>query len=237
MGASADRAEQALEHRRRAEECLALAGEHRARAHELRAGGSAGEDSEDIDRDAFLHAGIEEVLAEVAELRAEGFEQRAASCEALVQAEGAETEERDQLLRQASAAVVRAAELEAEAIALRDELAADPQLHEALSEAAMERARAREQRSLAAAARAELADAVVPDELLRLRAERHEAWAELHERLALVHQLGGEGLSELAQASQREAERLRRLAQAAEERVLLAQQGIAPASADAAAQA
>jgi hypothetical protein len=236
MGASAEEAKQALEHRERAEECRALAAEHRARAHELRAGGSAAEDAEDVDADAFLHAGIEEVLAEVAELRAEGFDQRAGSCEALVRAEGVEAQERDELLRLASAAVIRAAELEAEAIALRDELAADPRLHEALSEAALERARAREQRSLAAAARAELADAEAPDELLRLRAERHEAWAELHERLALVHQLGGEGLKELAEASQREAERLRQLAQAAEERVVVAQQGTErPASADAAA--
>ena len=224
MSVSAREDEQVLEQRRRAEESRALAAEHRARAHELRAGGSAGEEDEDVDSDAFLHAGIEEVLADIAELRAAGFDERAASCEALGRAEISDAEEREALLRQASASVIRAAEFEAQAIELRDELAADEALHEALSEAAMARARAREQRALAEAAISELAPADgTGSGLEALRAERHQAWAELHERLALAHRLRGEGLSELAEASYREADRLRQLAVAADERLLAAE--------------
>lgn len=237
MSASAGEAEQVLEQRRRADESRALAAEHRARAHELRAGGSTGDDGEGVDSDAFLHAGIEEVLAEIAELRAAGFDERARSCEALAGANAVAGDARDELLRQASAAVIRAAELEAQAIALRDELAADPDLHDALSEAAMARARAREQRELASAVRAEISTAGAMAELLSARAERHEAWADLHERLALAHQLRGQGLGELAESSQREAERLRRLAQAADERLARAESGGGPdrSAADAAA--
>lgn len=238
MSASAGEAEQVLEQRRRADESRALAAEHRARAHELRAGGSTGDDGEGVDSDAFLHAGIEEVLAEIAELRAAGFDERTRSCEALAGANAVAGDERDELLRQAGAAVIRAAELEAQAIALHDELAADPDLHDALSEAAMARARAREQRELACAARAEIATAGgAMAELMSARAERHDAWAELHERLALSHQLRGQGLGELAESSQREADRLRRLAQAADERVASAEAGSGPdrPAADAAA--
>lgn len=236
MSANAQEAEQFREHRRRADESRALAAEHRARAHELRAGGSPGEDGEDVDSEAFLHAGIEEVLAEIAELRAAGFDERARSCEALIGAEIADGEERDELLGQASAAVIRAAEIEAEAIALREELAADPVLHDALSEAAMARARAREQRSLALAARAEIGDGGVDDgELRAIRAECPDAWAELYQRLALAHQLRGQGLDELAEGAQREAERLRALALELDERLALAEGGDEDQAADAAA--
>ncbi|HWD68612.1 MAG TPA: hypothetical protein VG293_00365 [Solirubrobacteraceae bacterium] len=226
MNASARETEQVREHRRRAEESRALAAERRARAHELRAAGNAEDEVEGVDSDAFLHAGIEEVLAEIAELRAAGFNDRALSCEALARAETA-GDERDELLRQASAAVIRAAELEAQAIALRDELAADPRLHDALSEAALARARAREHRDLALAARAQIrsdGDAAA-GALQSIRAERHDAWAELHERLALAHQHRAQGLSELAESSQREADRLRGLAQAADERLSIAERG------------
>lgn len=237
MTVSAQQHEQGLEQRRRAEESRAAAAQHRARAHELRAGGNVGDDDTDVDSDAFLHAGIEEVLAEIAELRAAGFDERAESADSLAQAEAAAgDEEREELLRRASASVIRAAELEAQAIALRDELAADPALHEALAEAAMARARAREQRALAAAARAAIADGSPTGALDSLRAERHDAWAELHDCLARAHRLRGEGLNELAEASQREAERLRQLAQAADARVSEPEGGVAEdGAADAAA--
>lgn len=229
MSTRAQDTEQVLEQRRRAEESRAQAAEHRARAHELRAGGTTGDEA-GVDSDAFLHAGIEEVLADIAELRTAGFEERAASGEALIRAEDAEDEaQRDDLLRRASAAVIRAAEFEAQAIALRDELAADPELHDALSEAALARARAREHRSQALAIRTELDGGVGADaELQILRAEYHEAWADLHERLALAHRLRGEGLTELAQSSHREADRLRGVALAAGERLSLAERGVEP---------
>ena len=142
MNVSAREAEQGLEHRRRAEDSRALAAEHRARAHELRAAGAVEEELQGVDSDAFLHGGIEEVLAEIAELRAAGFDERAVSCETLVRAEQAAGDERDGLLRQASAAVIRAAELEAQAIALRDDLAPDMGLHDVFVETATARVRA-----------------------------------------------------------------------------------------------
>lgn len=152
MSASGREAEQGLEQRWRADQSRALAAEHRARAHELRAGVNAGDD-------------------------------------------GA----RPKLLRQASASVLRA----------------------------------REQRRLATAACVQIAGqdgtTVEPQQL---RAERHEAWAEVQERLALAQRLRGEGLTELAETSAREAERLRSLAQAAQERVSAAERrGVVDAAA------
>jgi hypothetical protein len=86
MTVTARDAERDLEHRRRSEELRASAAGHRARAHELRASVSAAAetdtdiDNTDIDNtdgDAYLHAGIEELLAEVAELHAAALDERA----------------------------------------------------------------------------------------------------------------------------------------------------------------
>jgi hypothetical protein len=81
MTVTARDAERDLEHRRRSEELRASAAGHRARAHELRASVSAAAETDtDIDNtdgDAYLHAGIEELLAEVAELHAAALDERA----------------------------------------------------------------------------------------------------------------------------------------------------------------
>ncbi|MGH2861214.1 MAG: hypothetical protein ACRDLT_06855 [Solirubrobacteraceae bacterium] len=54
----------------------------------------------------------------------------------------------------------------------------------------------------------------------------------MQERLALAHRLRGEGLTELAETSAREAERLRSLAQAAQERLSAAERrGVVDAAA------
>jgi hypothetical protein len=207
MTVSARDAERDLEHRRRAEELRASAAEHRARAHELRASVSTDTDTDtdtdsaDGDGEAYLHAGIEELLAEVADLRAAALDERTRGD------------------------LVRADELEQEAYALSAVGQAEAELHEAFSKAAMARARARQERRLAVVAR-RAAIARVAGSLADLHgvsAERHEAWAELHERLGLAHQLRGQGLVELAETSAREAEELRNLALRAEERVVQAE--------------
>jgi hypothetical protein len=186
---------QGLQQHRTAEDLRALAAEHRARAHELRASVNGAAGPEDAGNNAYLHAGIEERLAEVADLRAAAIDERAAG------------------------ATARADELEREADGLSELGEGGAELNGALSEAAMERARVREQLRLAGAARrAAIARGVgVVAELHSARAENHEAWAELHARLALAHQLRGQGLDELAETSLREAEKLRSAALRAEE--------------------
>jgi MFS family permease len=204
---------QALEYRRAAEETRAWAAEHRARAHELRAG------------PGVSSAGIEDVLGEISELRAAALDERAAACDERVQADATqEPGEREAALERARAAALRAEAQEQEAESLSTEHEADAALHRALSDAAMERARAREQRGLAAAARGE-----APDDdsaigvLHRARAERYDAWAAMHDSLALAHQLRGEGSIEQAEAAEQEAAELREVALGAEERVSAAE--------------
>lgn len=178
-----------------------MAAEHRARAHELRASVNGAVELEKAGTDAFLHAGIEERLASVADFRA------------------------DALAARARGALTRADELEREADMLSEVGEGEVELHDALSEAALERARVRERLRLAGAARrASLARGQGPAaEFHHSRAESHEAWAELHARLALAHQLRGQGLVELAETSLREAEKLRGAALEAERQVAAAQ--------------
>lgn len=186
---------------RDAEGLRASAAEHRARAHELRASANGAAGLEESGNDAYLHAGIEERLADVAELRAAALDERAAGHRARAQA------------------------LEREADALSQAREGEAELHGALSEAAMERARLREQLRLAGAARrAAIAGGDGPAGVThRARAERHEAWAELHARLALAHQLRGQGLVELSVTSLAEAEKLRAEAVRADERLAAAE--------------
>jgi hypothetical protein len=109
------------------------------------------------------------------------------------------------------------------------------ELHDALSEAALERARVRERLRLAGAARraAIARGESAAGTLYRARAESHEAWAELHARLALAHQLRARGLGELADTSLHEAEKLRSVAREAEQLALAAEpQAGAESSAD-----
>jgi hypothetical protein len=208
MTASARDEDRGLEHHRDPEDLRASAAEHRARAHELRASVNGTAGLEDTGNDAYLHAGIEERLAEVADLRASAIDERARG------------------------ATARADVLEREAEGLSEVGAGEAELHGALSDAAMERARVRAQLRFAGAARraAIARGAGVAAELHRARAENHEAWAELHARLALAHQLRGQGLDELAETSLREAEKLHSVALRAEELVAASesQAGVEP---------
>ncbi|HEX3617869.1 MAG TPA: hypothetical protein VHU61_15115 [Solirubrobacteraceae bacterium] len=197
MTASARDEQSGLEPGRDAEDLRASAAEHRARAHELRASVNGTDEFGQADGDAYLHAGIEERLASVANLRAEALDQRARGDTA------------------------RAEQLEREADALGEVGDGDGELHDALSQAALERARVRERLRLAGAARrAAIARGdSSAGALHRARAESHEAWAELHARLALAHQLRARGLGELAETSLHEAETLRSAARQAEQRL------------------
>jgi hypothetical protein len=197
---------------RDAEDLRASAAEHRARAHELRASVNAADELEQAGSDAYLHAGIEERLASVADLRADALDQRA------------------------NGDAARADELEQQADALSEAGEGEGELHHALSEAALERARVRERLRLAGAARraAIARGETAAGTLHRARAEGHEAWAELHARLALAHQLRARGLIDLADTSLQEAEKLRGAALQAEQLLLTADpQGEAGPSAEA----
>jgi hypothetical protein len=198
MPASASHEQPGLEPHREAEDLRASAAEHRARAHELRSSVNGADEFEEGGGDAYLHAGIEERLASVADLRADALDARAHGDTA------------------------RAEELEHQADELSEVDEGEGELHGALSDAALERARVRERlRHAGAARRAAIARGESPAGALhRARAESHEAWAELHARLALAHQLRARGLVELAETSLREAEKLRAAALQAEQLVL-----------------
>ena len=115
MSTDAREAERGLELRQRAEESRAVAAEHRARAHELRAGAAEVVPADGVDSEAYLHAGIGEMLAQIADLQAAGLEERAAAGDAVARADTVPAGEREDLLRQAAEAIQRAEALEREA--------------------------------------------------------------------------------------------------------------------------
>ena len=117
MSTDARADERGREQHSRAEMSRALAAEHRARAHELRAG-AAGDD-ERTNSDAFLQAGIAEMLAQIADLRAAGLEERSAADDLFARADTAAAGEREDLLSQAAEASQRADALEQEAADLQ----------------------------------------------------------------------------------------------------------------------
>ena len=202
----------------RAEEERARAAEHRAAAHELAPAAKDG-DGRAGDR---MHA--EEVLAEIAELRAAGLHERAAAHEERAKAEGLsdEAEIRASAERvEAAQERARAADERAEALAAEHE--ADAQAHAELAEAASERARAREQRALVEQAeqRAREVEGAAAG-VARAEAAVHERWAEMHDARARAHLARARGEEEDAVQLRREAAVAEELGRAAEARLVAA---------------
>lgn len=122
MSTDARGAEHGHELRRRADESREVAAEHRARAHELRAGAAEAAPVDGVGSEAYRHAGIDEVRAQVAELRAAGLEERAAASDAIARADMGPAGEREDLLSQAAESDRRADALEHEAGELQGRL-------------------------------------------------------------------------------------------------------------------
>jgi MFS family permease len=204
-----------LECRQRAEEERARAAEHRAATHELRPRADAG------DQRAAARMQVEEVLAEIADHRAAGFDEKAGAHSERAAAETADDEgERAAAGQRAEAAEERARVNYERAEALAAEHHADAEMHAALAEAAAERARAREQRAEAEKATAqanELAGAEA--DVARARTELHERWAQMHEERAQAHAARADGDTRAADRHESEARALEELGRAAEERV------------------
>jgi MFS family permease len=197
-----------------AERARARAADHRARAHEARAAAAG-------DERAPGRAEIEDRLAEIAELEARAHDDRAAAQDERLAADEARGEaDRAAALGRAGAAEERARghEEAARALGARDD--EEAALHQALAEAAADRARAGEQRAEAARARAEAeglegarADAA------RARADLHERWAEMHDALARAKALRADGREDEARGLERDAAAREERALAAEQRL------------------
>jgi hypothetical protein len=199
-----------LERRERAEEERVRAEEHRATVHELRAGG----DSSD-------HQRAEGVLADIADLRAQAFEEQAAAHDERANAEEADADgAHAAALERAEAAQERARAHEERAEALGSEHQTEAEMHVALAEAAAERARAHEQRGLAASARSDAGQEQAPDaDVTRAQAETYDEWAQMHdERSRAQASLAGRDKREAARHDQ-EANAFQERALAAEDRV------------------
>ncbi|HEX6457789.1 MAG TPA: MFS transporter [Thermoleophilaceae bacterium] len=201
---------EALRCRQRAEEERARAAEHRAAVHELTA------KSDGADR---LRA--EEVLAEVAELRAKGLDERAGVHDRRSAADRAtDGAQRQVALDRAAAAEQRAQVDEERAEALVAENRADSELHTELAEAAAERARASEQRALADKTRGEADGQQGPaGDVARAQVEMYEAWAQMHDARAQAHVARSERNRQDADRYEGEADAHQERALAAEQRV------------------
>jgi MFS family permease len=179
----------ALRYRARAEEERSRAAEHRATAHALAADGGNG------NGDAEHRQRVEQVLADIAELRANAFDERAVSRHERATAEASEGHgDRQAALERAAAALERAHSGDEQANALAVENHADERPHAELSMAASERAQAREQAALAdearsRAAKAQGAEAVVADR----EATLYEAWQQMHAERAHAHEARAAG--------------------------------------------
>ena len=206
---------ESLVFRQRAEEAWAWAAEHRARAHEVRSGALPGNGQ------AEDRAGIEETLAEIAELQAKAFDARADAQEERAGAEAAEgPHDRDAARERAEAAEQRAVAEEEHAAALGAEDKAAAERHEALMAAATERARAHEHRNEAHQARAKVDESdEAGAEVAGARAEMHDAWALMHERQGAAHAARAAEDQTEVHALRREVEHAEQAALAAEERV------------------
>jgi MFS family permease len=239
----------ALSFRERAEEARAWAAEHRARAHELRAVGGerTGDREQARDREqagdrerADGRQRVEQVLAEIDELRARALDERAAAHEERASAARSQAEaERAAADARAQAAEQRARAHEEQAAALAAENDLDAERHRALSQAAQERARAREQRARAEESRAQAERAQAERaqaeheqaederdsarEPVLARAEMHDAWALMHEARALAAEHRAAGEPERAAEAERQAAAREELALAAQERVQAAE--------------
>jgi MFS family permease len=177
----------ALRYREDAEEERARAAEHRAAIHELAALEPNGHG-----QDVARRQRIEQVLADISELRAGASDERAVSHDERARAGSARSHsERQSSLERAAAALERARSEEEQAAALAAEHRADEEVHAELSMRAGERARAREEGALAAEARghAEGHEKVLADR----EATLHEAWQQMHAARAQAHVARGGG--------------------------------------------
>jgi MFS family permease len=165
---------EAVHARQQAEDERALAAEHRAALHQLRAGPSTGEGAPDADR--------QQREAEAAELHAQSLDELAAAHDHRAHALSARSDaERQTALERAAAAEQRARHYDERAAALTAPTEADAETHALLADAAAEAAREREQRALAVQARADAERLRGPAaDLARARAELHESWAAVH---------------------------------------------------------
>jgi MFS family permease len=204
-----------LECRQRAEEERARAAEHRAASHELRAQADGG------DRRAADRLRAEDVLAEISELRAAAFDERAgAHAERAKSPDSGDEAEGRAAVERAEAAEERARMNDERAEALAAEHHADAEVHAELAEAAAERARAKEQRALAEEARAQAEPASDADaDVLRAQAELHDTWAQMHSARADAHLSQAQGNRDEADQHNREAAAEEELGRAAEQRV------------------
>jgi MFS family permease len=210
---------EAVRYREEAEAERARAAEHRALLHELRVLADQG-DTEAADR-----LRMEEIQAQIAQLRAQSLDEQAAAHEERARAFQARTEaERRAALERAGAAEERARAYEEQAAALAAEHEPDAESHAALAAAASERARAREQRALAELARGEADQLRGPwADLARARADMHENWAAMHAARAQAFEARARGDHEDAVRYEREARHHEHLALAADQRVEAAQ--------------
>jgi MFS family permease len=205
----------ALHDRERAEEERARAAEHRAASHELAAGNGAG-DGHAADRQH-----IEQVLADIAELRAKGLDEQATGHDESAAAEAADGDGvRRAALDRAEAAQERGRVYQERAEALGAEHETEAQAHAELADAASEQARALEQRALAEQARSQADGTPGADaDLARAQASMYDQWAQMHLARAHAHESRAEGNTDDASRYNRDADRRQEGALAAEERV------------------
>jgi MFS family permease len=209
---------EALRCRRAAFEERARAAEHRARVAELQISSGNGDRAGQVD--------AEQALAEIAELRAQAMDERAAMQVELDDAEHAGSE------REAEAACERAAAARDRAEALARRVSAFTAEHEheadrldALARAAEDRARGHEQLAMAAGAHAEEEQAHrAARELARAKAELHEARGAVQSERATVQEARSNHANEAAAHHEWLAREREQLAQAAEHRVRAAEQ-------------
>ena len=212
--ALAGRQLEAVRARERASTERARAAEHRARAHEHLAAAAQG------DPGTRERAEVEGTLGEIAERTALAFDEYAREHEELAAvAAGAGGNEAASARRRADAAHERAVAHEEDARALAADDEAATALHAALSEAALERARRREQEVLAEQARrgpdvggrppagrnpGGTADDGL-SEAVRARCRMHETWARMHAERAVAAERRAAGDLAGAAAAERSA--------------------------------
>jgi MFS family permease len=167
-----------------AEEERARAAEHRAAVHELAAANGHGNG-----HDLAAPQGIEQVLADIGELRANALDERASSEaeRAKTGSSGSDSERRAALAR-ADAAAERSRFFDEQAAALEAEPPAEDRPRLERAAAAFERARARDQAALAAEARgraSKLGGAAAA--VANAEATLHETWQHMHITRSQAH--------------------------------------------------
>jgi hypothetical protein len=190
----------ALSMRERAEEERARGARHRAAVHEFASANGNGDG-----HDLAAGQGIEQALADIAELRAKALDERASSEDDHAKALSAGSDaERRAVAARAEAALERARSFDEQAAALEAEHHAEERPHVERAAAGSERARAGEQAALAAEARGrastlDTAAAAVANP----EAALHETWQHMHATRAEAHAQRAAG--HVAESDQHEA--------------------------------